>query len=67
MTCYNVVSIFDYNYTLASIVGLCFYGLLPVTDLRGTNTVGLGSHTLVMYLPYPPCSSTTSSLLMYMG
>jgi hypothetical protein len=28
MTVYNVVSIFDYNYTWASILGLCFCGHL---------------------------------------
>jgi hypothetical protein len=28
MTVYNVVSIFHYNYTSASILGLCFYGTL---------------------------------------
>jgi hypothetical protein len=26
---YNVAIIFDYNYTSASLLGLCFYGLLP--------------------------------------
>jgi hypothetical protein len=29
MTVYNVDSIFDYNYTSSSILGLCFYGPLP--------------------------------------
>jgi hypothetical protein len=26
---YTVISMFDYNYTLASVLGLYFYGLLP--------------------------------------
>jgi hypothetical protein len=28
MTCYNIAFIFDYNYTSASFLGLCSYGLL---------------------------------------
>jgi hypothetical protein len=33
MAVYNVVSIFNYNYILASILGLYFYGPLPEQTL----------------------------------
>jgi hypothetical protein len=29
MTVYNTTSLFDYDYTLTSTLGLCFYGPLP--------------------------------------
>jgi hypothetical protein len=45
MTVYSVVSIFDYNYAFASILGLCFYGPLPKLTL-GVPT----SWTLVVIL-----------------
>jgi hypothetical protein len=55
MMVYNIVSIFDYNYTSAFVSGLYFFDTIgPIflwaftrTDLRGANLTGLGRHTLV--------------------
>jgi hypothetical protein len=47
MMVYNTTSLFDYDYTLTFILGLFFQWASTRTDPRGTNTTGLGSHTLI--------------------
>jgi hypothetical protein len=42
---YNVVSIFDYNYTSASVVGLCFYGPIP------EQTLGVPTPWVLVVIP----------------
>jgi hypothetical protein len=45
---YHVVSLFDYNYTLASILGLCFYGPLP------EQTLGVPTSWALVVIPLSP-------------
>jgi hypothetical protein len=47
MTVDNIVSLFDYDYSLTPILGLCFYGPLP------KQTLGVLIQWALVAIPYP--------------